>query len=249
MIKMEEQIKEIEELVDLGNKLYKSIVKFDVHENPISEENANNYQFFLKNYEQWYSKAYSVIKVILPDRLNDFVRWYRDDKRKSVTRENYCVSDALRAVIVPNCEPCIASWSIRQQVGILNACKDCFASKLFDIQVMLQADVFDSEIDSAKHLQKKGFLRASGAICGVVIEKHLSQICSNRGIIIRKKDPGIGDYNDALKDNAYEVVEWRRIQHLADIRNLCDHNKDREPTKDELTELISGTEWLIKNIF
>lgn len=132
---------------------------------------------------------------------------------------------------------------------MLQACLDSFDSKVFDIQTMLQADIFDSELDSAKHLLKVGFLRPAGAICGVVIEKHLSKVCENRGISLKKKHPAIIDYNDALKDVAYDVVEWRRIQRLADIRNLCDHNKGREPTKDEIEELISGTEKLIKNVF
>ena len=59
----------------------------------------------------------------------------------------------------------------------------------------------------------------------------------------------IADFNDAFKDNVYDTVEWRRIQRLGDIRNLCDHNKDREPTKEELDELIGGTERAIKTIF
>lgn len=39
------------------------------------------------------------------------------------------------------------------------------------------------------------------------------------------------------------------IQHLGDIRNLCDHNKDREPTKEEVEELINGIDQIIKTNF
>ena len=94
-----------------------------------------------------------------------------------------------------------------------------------------------------------GYYRAAGAICGVVLEKHFSGVCDKRSIILKKKNPTIADYNDALKDNAYDTIEWRRIQRLGDIRNLCDHSKDREPTKDEVEELISGTERTIKTVF
>lgn len=251
MIKIEEQKNEIEKLVHLGNEMWDALLK--VHfkaKPPIPEEDKNCFLFFIKNYEQWYSKAYAIIKVILPDRLSDFTRWYRDDKRKNVLMDNYCISDALRGVNGPGYEPCLAAWLIRQQVGILKSCLDRFESSLYDIRTTLQADLFDCEIDAAKHLQKRGFLRASGAVCGVVIEKHLSQVCINRNISLTKKDPHISDYNEALKNNnVYDVVEWRRIQHLADLRNLCDHNKDREPTKDEVTELILGTEWLTKTIY
>ena len=94
-----------------------------------------------------------------------------------------------------------------------------------------------------------GFLRASGAICGVVLEKHFAKVCDNHNITIKKKNPTIADYNDNLKDVIYDTIEWRRIQRLGDIRNLCDHNKDRTPTKEEVDELILGTDRIIKTMF
>jgi len=46
-----------------------------------------------------------------------------------------------------------------------------------------------------------------------------------------------------------ETPTWRFIQHLSDLRNLCDHNKDREPTKDEVNELIVGVTKITKTLF
>jgi hypothetical protein len=45
------------------------------------------------------------------------------------------------------------------------------------------------------------------------------------------------------------VPQWRFIQHLGDIRNLCDHAKEREPTKEEIEDLVAGTEKVLKTIF
>lgn len=58
-----------------------------------------------------------------------------------------------------------------------------------------------------------------------------------------------GTYAHKEQEKVYDIVNWRFIQHLGDIRNLCDHNKDREPTKEEVEELINGTEKVIKTIF
>jgi hypothetical protein len=33
------------------------------------------------------------------------------------------------------------------------------------------------------------------------------------------------------------------------LRNLCDHNKEKEPTKDDVNDLIFGTEKLLKRYF
>jgi hypothetical protein len=44
------------------------------------------------------------------------------------------------------------------------------------------------------------------------------------------------------------MASWRRIQFLADVRNLCTHKKDSDPTKDQVTELLNGVNWAMKNI-
>ena len=61
------------------------------------------------------------------------------------------------------------------------------------------ADLFDSELDAAEALAKKKFLRGAGAMAGVVLEKHLRQVCSNHSVKISKKAPTINDLNDLLK--------------------------------------------------
>lgn len=237
---------EISNIIKDGEKIYDALSS---KSDACRESKDLNY--FIVQYEPWYTKAQSVVKQLTPDRLTDFNMLYANPKRKNLDLANYCISDALRTITNTKAKygPWTAALCLFRQITMLRACLDKFDSKIFDIQTILQAEIFDSEIESAKHLLKKGFLRAAGAICGVLLEKHFAGVCINRGITLRKKNPTIADYNDALKDNAYDTIEWRRIQRLGDIRNLCDHSKDREPTKDEVEELISGTERTIKTAF
>lgn len=235
---------EISELITQGEKIYSALESN-------GQGACKDLIFFVKNYEPWYTKAYAVIKQLTPDRLVDFSLLYSNPKRKELNVATYCISDAMRTISHKGLGygPWTATLCVLGQVTMLRACFDKFDSKVFDIQTILQADIFDSEIESAKHLFKMGFLRAAGAICGVVIEKHFAEVCKSYNILIKKKSPTIADFNDAFKDNVYDTVEWRRIQRLGDIRNLCDHNKERAPTKDEVEELIAGTEKVIKTIF
>lgn len=235
---------EIEQLIAAGIKIYSAL-------EGKTKATCTDLEFFLLNYETWYTKALVVIKQITPDRTQDFILLYSNPKRKALDLDTYCVSDALRTIQHNNQKygPWTARLCVLSQLNMLKACLEKFDSRLFDIQTILQADIFDSEIESAKHLLKMGFSRAAGAICGVVLEKHFRGVCESRSIVVKKKNPTIADYNDALKDFAYDTVEWRRIQRLGDIRNLCDHSKDRNPTKDEVEELISGTERVIKTIY
>lgn len=240
-------------LVEEGRKLKTGLstctTTFNIKDE--TEEDKSKVKYFFDNYEKWYTKAIIIIKVFIPYRYNDFSLLYKNDKRKELSWKTYTISDAVQMIASKDnsLHPYKALRKLSQQVSMLEVCLDRFESKIFDIQTILQADVFDSEIESARHLSKMGYLRAAGAICGVIIEKHLADVCRNHNIGLRKKNPSISDYNDALKDIAYDTVDWRRIQRLGDLRNLCDHSKDREPLKEELEELISGTDRVIKTVF
>ena len=144
----------------------------------------------------------------------------------------------------------------QQQLAILQSAQQRFKSSLFDIKQLLQADLFDSELEAAKELNRKGFLRGAGAIAGVVLERHLKGVCNNHKIKITKTNPTINDLNQLLKDK--EVIEipiWRKIQYLADLRNFSDHHKTNknsnqiELSKEDITNLIKGVEEITKNIF
>lgn len=209
-------------------------------------------------YQTWYSEAKALIRQLLPDRLDDFVRHYEKPKpRKAITFDNYRIEDFLQGLIITRgyakekvVGPDAALPELRQQLAIVKSIKRRFDSSLFDIQQLAQADLFDSEVDAAHELLKHKFNRAAGAIAGVVLEKHLGQVCINHAIKFRKKNLTISDYNDALKKaSVIDVPQWRAIQQLGDIRNLCDHNKDTDPTRDQVKELLDGVSKVIKTLF
>ena len=222
------------------------------------EPSIKNLPSFTSEYQSWYSEAHALIKQVLPDRLEDFKSYYEFPRvRKEITAANYRIRDCLQGlsitrgfdrVVIVDGKSAIPIFA--QQLNIVKAAKATLASSLIELTSILQADLFDSEIESARALAKSGFLRAAGAICGVVIEKHLKQACNTHGITIRKKNPTISDLNQALKDkNSISIPQWRFIQHLADIRNICDHDKGKEPEKNEIDDLISGTDKVLKTIF
>ena len=210
---------------------------------------------FKDEYEKWYSEALEVIRQTLPSRHDDFKHLYKDEKRKTIDYLTYTMSDYMIGLqttrgSITVVEPKAALPKFEQQVKILKAAEKRFESSLFEITQLLQADIFDSEIDTARELLKNGYIRAAGAVAGVVLEKHLQQVSYSHRLTIKGKTPRISDYNQALKDaQVIDVPTWRFIQHLADIRNLCDHNKEREPQPEEIESLINGIEKVTKTLF
>ena len=117
---------------------------------------------FENTYQSWYSEAKAVVRQLLPDRLPDFVHHYEKPKpRKDITYENYRIEDYLQGLNVTR------GWEkekvvgqdaaiphFRQQLAILASVKARFQSSLFDIRQLVQADLFDSELDAARELAK-----------------------------------------------------------------------------------------------
>lgn len=260
--------KDLEELISEGNKLIISMQfecypkQFEEHFKSNSKKSFDEFKKTRKTikeyYQTWYSESLILINQLLPDRVTDFKKLYEKPKtRKSIEHSNYVIEDYLQGLVVTrsyNNEKIVGPESalnqLEQQVAIIKSIEKRFESSLFDIKQLTQAEIFDSELDAARELNKKGFIRGAGAIAGVVLEKHLAQVCVNHKIGITKKNPSISDFNDKLKlEEVIETKDWRKIQHLGDLRNLCDHNKDKEPHKEDVEDLIEGVERLIKNLY
>jgi len=258
--------KDLDRLIVEGNLLYYAlIVEYYPEKDEIKKQFGKKYDdlknkigTFSEKYQTWYSESLECLRQILPSRIDDFVGYYKSQtKRKDLTYANYTISDCLQGLEVTAglygqkvVGPDAAISIFKQQLNIIKSLKRKFGSSLFEIRALVQADLFDSELDAARELNKKGFIRGAGAVAGVVLESHLSQVCDSHKIRITKKKPTINDFNQLLKDN--EVIEtptWRFIQHLGDLRNLCDHNKKREPKKEEIEELINGVEKITKTLF
>ena len=265
MNNLERYRKDLEKLIETGRSLIDAMsyeCGIEGFIPLVEEELGNKASEYLDNlpnfsveYEAWYSEAKVLIRQLLPDRLDDFVGHYEKPKtRKGVTYESYRISDYLMGIRAPtgfgNVGPAAAIPRFTQQLSMVKAIRNRFESSLFDIKQIVQADLFDSELEAAMALVKYGFLRAGGAIAGVVMEKHLAEVCQKHKIKTRGKNPTIATFNEALKEaDIIDVPQWRLNQRLGDLRNLCDHNKDKEPSEDEVTDLISGVMKLTKTLF
>jgi len=268
MTNLERYKKDLDSLIKRGNSLVNALLrKSDASdfEKQVKQQFGDKAGAFLKTvpdfdkaYQAWYSEAKALIRQLLPGRAEDFSRLYETPKsRKDITYANYTIEDALHGLNVTRGYAKdkvvgidAAIPRLQQQIAMVEGAKGRFETSLFDIRQLLQADLFDSELDAANHLLKNKFGRAAGALAGVILEKHLGEVAASHNVPLKKKEPTIAELNDALKaTEVIDVPQWRFIQRLGDIRNLCDHKKEAEPTHEQVQDLLAGATKVTKTVF
>ena len=140
---------DLDSLLARGDDLYPTMVR---ECSPARYVIAAQTPSFAEAYQVWYSEAKVLIKQLLPDRLHDFVRHYEKPKpRKQITYENYRIEDYLQRLEVTRGRgkekvvgPEAAIPHLQQQLAILKSVQKRFDSSLFELRLLVQADLFDS---------------------------------------------------------------------------------------------------------
>jgi len=212
---------------------------------------------FSSEYQDWYSLALRVVEQLLPDRYAEFKEFYRVNRRKEIDVETYGIADYIAGIRITrgyDSKPVFNAASVAitkfsQQIAILRTAQDRLDSVLNDIGQTLHAEILDDELDAARNLLAASHLRSAGVVAGVVLEGHLKKLVSDHKVTFRKK-PMLSNLNDALKEaGVYDAPQWRKIQYLTDIRNICGHKNERDPERDEVADLIEGVAKITKTLF
>jgi len=210
---------------------------------------------FHYEYQEWYTLALGIVKLLSYDRYEEFKKYYEiDPKRKTFGYGTYVIQDYLMGVVPGGFSYSNfdsreqASRCLFNQVTIFKSILSAVDNKLYNVNVEIFGQIQDTELGKARELIKIS-PRAAGVIAGVIIEGHLQNVADNHGVKITKKSPTIADLNDLLKNNSiYDTSAWRKVSYLADIRNLCSHKKEQEPKIEQVEELIDGAFWITSNI-
>lgn len=207
-------------------------------------------------YEPWYTRALLVVRQVIPEREDDFRQAYKLDRRKELTPETYTISDFLLGLEETDGEEAMIDSrgiyvsKMILQVAILKAALAAASSVLSDMRAELRAELMDEEMAAARALLEADHVRSAGVICGVILDAHLSAVAARHDVKLRKRQPDISDWNDALKESEIiDIPMWRLIQYLAGLWDICAHAQDREPTPDEIMDLIDGIEKVTREVF
>jgi hypothetical protein len=208
---------------------------------------------FGSEYQHWYSQALRVVEQLLPDRYNEFRALHKDERRKRLDIETYGIADYIGGYapisFTREASSNRALACFRQQIDIVRTAKARLDSILTDIGRTVHGKILDDELEEAKNLLANTHVRSAGVIAGVALEGHLKKLIADHKVPFRKKAM-LSNLNDTLRDaGVYDIPQWRRIQHLTDVRNICGHKDQREPKREEVEDLISEASKIIKTLF
>jgi hypothetical protein len=198
---------------------------------------------FGRLYQHWYSAAKTIIDKNQPSRTEEFENIYLASKIK----DSIGIKQLIAQRYITKDEQFKLMDMINSQFNILAAVESHLAFSIYDIELTAYSVLMDDEIKAANYLLRNGFIRPAGAMAGVILERHLKNLLRKHTPPIKYKEKDtLATLNELCKETIYDLVTWRKVAHLADIRNLCTHDKKREPTKNEVAELINGVSAMLK---
>ncbi|CCK76005.1 conserved hypothetical protein [Oleispira antarctica RB-8] len=138
------------------------------------------------------------------------------------------------------------SYSIFKRVKpVFMAAKDDFQGGfLSSVKNLVQAELFDSELEQATELLSNGYKGPAAVVAGVVLETTLRDLCSDNSIPHAKLDKM---NSDLAKASVYNKLQQKRITALADIRNSAAHGDWTSFNDDEVKEMIRDVERFLSN--
>jgi hypothetical protein len=127
----------------------------------------------------------------------------------------------------------------RLMAVFLAAKEDYEGGYLKSTRSLIQAEVFDSELEQANELYQAGYKSPAAVVAGVVLETALRELCDQVNIVHGKLDKM---NSDLAKAGKYNKLQQKRITALADIRNSAAHGKADEFTDIDVEDMIRDIE-------
>jgi hypothetical protein len=207
-------------------------------------------------YQRWDTQSLKIVQTLGPDKYDEFVNYFSTNPNQKLLEAS--IQDYVRGMgqakdaytdELPFDPHELARLRFLNQLQVLDELSYRVETVLADVENHLFAELQDKELEAANAL-KKISLRAAGSLAGVVLERHLQRVAANHSVTVPKQETTIRELNDPLKlGKAYDFATWRKIQMLGDLRNLCSHERNGNPTKEQVEDLIAGVYSIIKAVF
>jgi hypothetical protein len=129
--------------------------------------------------------------------------------------------------------------------AVLEAAREDYeGGYLNSLKLLVQAEVFDSELEQASELLASGYVPAAAVTAGVVLEAGLREWCVDNALPIGKLDKMNADL---AKAEVYNKLVQKQITALADIRNSAAHGHYGQFSKEDVANMINDVQRILAN--
>ena len=134
--------------------------------------------------------------------------------------------------------------SLQKLAAVFRAAREDYeGGYLASMRAIVQAELFDSELEQARELAAKGFALPAAVVAGVVLETALRELCDRESITHAKLDRMNAEL---AKAGVYSKLQQKRITALAEIRNLAAHGRSEKFSKEDVDDMIRDVEGLVR---
>lgn len=127
----------------------------------------------------------------------------------------------------------------RMSAVFLAAKEDFEGGYLTSVRTLVQAELFNTELDQASELLTSGYKVPAAVVAGVVLETGLRELCSRNGIAHGKLDKMNADLARAT---VYNLLQQKRITAIAQIRNDAAHGNPGQFNEADVKSMIADVE-------
>lgn len=217
----------LETLIDQGEKILSSTIQSNSSftNTTVTVLSAEALDF----YNQWVVSSKTILNVICGKNRGLHYEIFLSSEKRSYAMENNITI-------------------LKRLISVLRAALDDLNNGLLiPFKQLVQAEVFDSELDQAKHFLDASYITAAAVTAGVVLETAIRELCKNHGIELYLVDSNIPKKLDVLnsalkKADVYSTLQQKRITALADIRNNAAHGNTDNFNKEDVTDMIRDIE-------
>lgn len=125
---------------------------------------------------------------------------------------------------------------LRRLAAVFLAAKEDFeGGYVKSIKSLIQAEVFDDELEQAVELLNSGYKSPAAVVAGTVLESTLRSLCLAQSIEFGKMDKM---NTDLAKAGVHNGLVQKRITAIAAVRNSAAHGKNNDFTDADVKSMI-----------
>lgn len=171
----------------------------------------------------WKVKVKTLLSNACGQDSQHFIQFTISEKTHGLGDGAYAILKRLRAILIA-------------------AQEDFDGGYLISIRLLVQSEVFDTELEQARELLDNGYFTAAAVIAGTVLETAIRDLCTRNGITFNTKDKLNKLNEDLARKSVYNSNMQKQITAWAGIRNSAAHGDSADFDKQIVVNMIQNVE-------